>query len=129
MKAKIISITFLLLFFFNGQKIYCQVDELNHYHRSSLYSILLKHPEQQFSKQIVEAFQKIPLPEKYNNHNLKMAVINAPILQSMSKEEIEGAYKDAVSNMLHRNKIGGRLVEKWFNRDKHTGAFDMNLVK
>ena len=47
----------------------------------------------------------------------------------MSKEEIEGAYKDAVSNMLHRNKIGGRLVEKWFNRDKTTGAFDMNLVK
>ena len=130
MKTKIIFITFLLLLsFFNSQKGYCQDYELNHYHRSSLYSILLKHPEQQFSKQIVETFLKIPLPEKYNNHNLKMAAINAPILQSMSKEEIEGAYKDAVSNMLHRNKIGGRLVEKWFNRDKTTGAFDMNLVK
>ena len=81
MKRKIIFITFLLLLsFFNSQKGYCQDYELNHYHRSSLYSILLKHPEQQFSKQIVETFLKIPLPEKYNNHNLKMAAINAPIL-------------------------------------------------
>ena len=116
--------------FLGGNKgVYCQNNELDHYHRSSLYLILLKHPEQQFSDQIVDAFTKIPIPEKYNNHNLKMSVINAPILKKMSKEEIEGAYKDAVSNMLHRNKIGGRLVEKWFNRDKTTGAFDMNLVK
>ena len=129
MSTRIIPIILLWMFLGGNKGVYCQNNELDHYHRSSLYLILLKHPEQQFSDQIVDAFTKIPIPEKYNNHNLKMSVINAPILKKMSKEEIEGAYKDAISNMLDRNKIGSRLIEKWFNRDKHTGAFDMNLVK
>ena len=108
---------------------YSQTDDLNHYHRKSLYSLVLKHPEQTFSEEIIETFKKIPLPEKYNDHNLKITVMNAPILKKMSKEELEGAYKDAILNMLNKNKIGGRLVEKWFDRDKNTGAFDMGLVK
>ena len=115
--------------FLTSQFIFCQNDDLNHYHRSSLYSILLKHPEQQFSDEIIDTFKKIPLPDRYNNHNLKNIVMNAPILKKVSKEEIEGAYKDAVLNMLNRNKIGGRLIEKWFDRDKQTGSFNMNLVK
>lgn len=123
-------ITTIIIFLFSfNQEISCQTDDITHYHRSSLYSILLQHPEQQFSEQIVEAFKNIPLPDKYNDHNLKITVMNAPVLKKMSKEELEGAYKDAVSGILHRNKIGGRLIEKWFNRDKQTGAFNMNLVK
>ena len=107
---------------------YAQATEMNRYHRSSLYSILLRHPEQKFSNEIVTAFNSIPIPEKYNEHNLKNRVMTAPTLQKMSKEELEGAYKDAIHAMLQRNKIGGRLVEKWFNRNKTTGAFNMELV-
>lgn len=117
------------LFNIGVQSLYSQNIDLNHYHRSSLYSVLLKHPEQQFSKEIVTTFLKIPIPDKYNNHNLRITIMNAPILKKMTKEELEGSYKDAICNMLNRNKIGGRIIEKWFNRDKYTGAFDMNLVK
>ena len=119
----------LILFFISYHNVYSQSEDLNHYHRSSLYSILLKHPEQQFSEEIINAFKRVPFPDKYNDHNLKITVMNAPIMKKMSKEEIEGAYKDAISDMLNRNKIGGRLIEKWFNRDKQTGAFNMNLIK
>ena len=103
-------------------------EDLEKYHRSSLYSILLKHPEKQYCNEMIEAFRSIPIPEKYNNHDLKIKVMPAPVLKSLTKSEIEGASKDAISSLLSRNKIGGRLVEKWFDRDKVTGAFDMNLV-
>lgn len=103
-------------------------DDLNKYHRSSLYSILLKHPEKDFCNEMIEAFKSIPIPDRYNNHDLKIKVIPSPIMKSLTKEEVEGAYKDAISKILVKNKIGGRLVEKWFNRDKITGCFDMHLV-
>ena len=77
---------------------------------------------------MIEAFRSIPIPDKYNNHDLKIKVMPAPVLKELTKAEIEGAFKDAVTNILNRNKIGGRLVEKWFNRNKTSGAFDMNLV-
>ena len=102
--------------------------EYNKYHRSSLYSILLKHPEKEFCNEMIEAFKAIPIPDKYNNHDLKIKVMPAPVLKTLTKEEIEGAYREAIEKILSRNKIGGRLIEKWFDRDKATGAFDMNLV-
>lgn len=110
----------------------CQVSaqetDLNKYHRSSLYSILLKHPEKEFCNEMIEAFKSIPIPDKYNNHDLKIKVMPSPVLKALTKAEIEGAYKDAITKMLVKNKIGGRLIEKWFDRDKATGSFDMNLV-
>ena len=107
---------------------YAQETEFEKYHRSSLYSILLKHPEKEFCNEMIEAFKAIPIPEKYNNHDLKIKVMPAPVLKSLTKAEIEGAYREAIEKILSRNKIGGRLIEKWFDRDKSTGAFDMNLV-
>lgn len=111
---------------------FCQVSaqetDLNKYHRSSLYSILLKHPEKEFCNEMIEAFKSIPIPDKYNNHDLKIKVMPSPVLKAFTKAEIEGAYKDAITKMLVKNKIGGRLIEKWFDRDKATGCFDMNLV-
>lgn len=104
-------------------------DDFDKYHRASLYSILLKHPEQRFSDEIIEAFKSIPIPNRFNDHNLKHTVLNAPIIKELTKEEIEGAYKDAIWNMLNRNQIGGRLVEKWFNYSPASQGFDMSLIK
>lgn len=125
MRKKIYSLFFLICVWF-GMK--AQNTEYEKYHRSSLYSILLKHPEKEFYGEMIEAFKAIPIPDKYNNHDLKIKVIPSPIMKSLTKKEIEGAYKDAISNILSKNKVGGRLVEKWFDRDKTTGAFDMSLI-
>lgn len=127
MNRNIIVSSFFILFFTSLMS-FGQEADLNKYHRSSLYSILLKHPEKEFCNEMIEAFKSIPIPDKYNNHDLKIKVMSAPILQALTKDEIEGAYKDAITNILSKNKIGGRLVEKWFDRDKSTGNFDMNLV-
>jgi len=108
--------------------LWAQNQDLDKYHRSSLYSIMLKHPEKEYCNEIIEAFKAIPIPDKYNNHDLKIKVMPAPVLKAMTKDEIEGGYKDAILSLLNRNKVGGRLVEKWFDRDKTTCAFDMDLV-
>lgn len=108
---------------------YSLAEDFDKYHRGSLYSILLKHPEQRFSDEIIEAFKSIPIPDRFNDHNLKHTVMNAPIIKELTKEEIEGAYKDAIWDMLNRNQIGGRLVEKWFNYSPSSHGFDMSLIK
>lgn len=100
----------------------------NKYHRSSLYSILLRHPEKEFCNEMVDAFKAIPIPEKYNNHDLKIKVMDSPILEHLTKDAFQGTYKDAIADMLSRNKIAGRLVAKWFNQDSKTGAFNMDLI-
>lgn len=105
-----------------------QQPDVEKYHRSSLYSLLLKHPEKEYSAEMIEAFRKIPIPDKYNNHNLKLTVFPSPVLQKLTKEEMEGAFKDAITNLLNRYKVARRMVEKWFDRDAKTGAMDMNLV-
>lgn len=45
------------------------------YRRSSIYSILVTHNEQKFSKEITEEFLKIPTPDKYNDMNLSVRVL------------------------------------------------------
>lgn len=104
------------------------LNDFNKYHRSSLYSILLKHPEKEFCTEMVDAFTSIPIPDKYNNHDLKIKVMDAPILEELSDEALQGEFKNSITDLLERNKIAGRLVGKWFNRDSKSGAFNMDLV-
>ena len=46
------------------------------YRRSSIYSVLVNHTNQQFAGEIKEAFLKIPVPDKFNDHNLSVKVLN-----------------------------------------------------
>ena len=125
---KTVRILMILVAVATVQIALAQQPELEKYHRSSLYSLMLKHPEKEYCNEIIDAFRSIPVPEKYNNHNLKLTVFPSPVMQKLTKEELEGAYKDAITQLLVRNKIARRMVEKWFDRDAKTGAMDMNLV-
>ena len=103
-----------------------QAQTESEYRRSALYSILIKHAEKAFCPEIIEAFDSIPIPEKFDNHNLNIRIVNAyvpPHLQN--NKELQ---KQNIETFLTQNDIGRRMVAKWFNRDKNTGSFDMNLV-
>lgn len=110
------------------------------YRRSSIYSILVTHSEQKFSKEITEEFLKIPTPDKYNDMNLSVRVLslNSGVESPYSLYKLSGATEptgnvDAtepmVSSFLNANLVGSRLVAKWFDRDFLTGQCDMDLVK
>ena len=100
--------------------------EVADYRRSSIYSILVNHSEQSFASEIKDAFLQIPVPAKYNDHNLSVKVI------TMGKK-LKGAgssnENQEITDFLRDNKVASRLVARWFNRDASTGACDMELVK
>jgi hypothetical protein len=102
-----------------------QAPESN-YRRSSIYSLLVNHTDQQFASEIKEAFLQIPVPDKFNDHNLSVKVLN------MDKK-LSGASKDQenpiITEFLNNNRVASRLVGRWFNRDFFTGQCDMELVK
>ena len=128
MKAKYITAILALLAFVPvtyAQEVQDDSEELK-YRRSSLYSIMINHSEQKFADEIRTAFLEIPVPDKYNNHDLSIKVVdmNTKLKKAKSNKENE-----TITNFIYENEIAGRMVARWFNRDKYTGICDMELVK
>lgn len=96
------------------------------YRRSSLYSILINHSDQKFADEIRNSFVQIPVPDKYNDHELapKVFQLNGKLKNASSDRE-----NPEITDFLERNQVASRLVGKWFNRDIYTGVCDMDLVK
>ena len=96
------------------------------YRRSSIYSVLVNHTDQQFASEIKEAFLQIPVPDKFNDHNLSVKVLNLDKKLSGASSEKENPL---ITEFLNNNKEASRLVGRWFNRDFFTGQCNMELVK
>lgn len=96
------------------------------YHKSSIYSIMLKHENQEYCDELVSCFNKIPVPDKFSNHNLSVRVFKAGILEE-SDTTSAANQKTHIDALLKKNAIGRRLVAKWFNHSK-SGTFNPNLL-
>lgn len=96
------------------------------YRRSSIYSLMVNHTDQKFAAEIKEAFLQIPVPDKFNDHNLSVKVLNLDT-------KLIGANKDSenstITDFLKRNNVASRLVGRWFDRDMSTGQCNIELVK
>lgn len=96
------------------------------YRRSSIYSILINHTDQKLSDEIKEVFLQIPVPDKFNDHNLSVKVINMEHKLSKAGSDKENT---SVTEFLRNNNVASRLVGRWFNRNSFTGECNMELVK
>ncbi len=104
------------------------------YRRSSLYSVLLEHPEREFSSTIDSVFFMMPTPDKFNDHNLWTRKITSTATKAKKiKAEVRGTEKDPniadIRAFIEDNGIAREMVAKWFNRNSQTGLFDTELVK
>ncbi len=88
------------------------------YRRSSLCLILLTHKGTQYANQMEQQFSQIPLPERYNDHNLTVRVFS--VYGNQSRKDID--YK------LYSNNVAKDLVKKWFNYDPYSGTMNMELI-
>lgn len=104
---------------------FAQEPESN-YRRSSIYSVLVNHTDQQFASEIKEAFLQIPVPDKFNDHNLSVKVLNMDKKLSGANSQKENT---DITEFLQNNNIASRLVARWFNRDYFSGECNMELVK
>lgn len=96
------------------------------YRRSSLYSVMVNHTDQKFASEIREAFAQMPVPDKYNDHDLSVKVLN---LDKKLKDASSDKENQDITSFLNNNNVGSRLVAKWFDRDYFTGNCDMELIK
>ena len=98
------------------------------YRRSSLCSFLIRHPEKKYDSDIAEVFPNIPVPEKYNDHNLSKRIINAAMRNRRKSYKGEKNIEKTIEPFIESDAIARQLVSKWFDRDS-LGRFDMELVK
>ena len=89
------------------------------YRRSSIYSMLVRHTEKKFGNEIMEEYLKLPVPDKYDNHNL-----NVRLVETTDEKQQE----EEITRFLEQNQVARRLVAKWFERNKETGVCDMRLI-
>lgn len=90
------------------------------YARSSLYTLLVSHPQAKYASQIDYVYLSLPSPDKYENHDLRV--------KRVTDTSTDMASSEAILRFLETNHVGRRMVAKWFDRNPETGAFDVDLV-
>lgn len=116
---KLLAFTLLSFLFASA---YAQAVEDKEYNRSSLYTLSVVHPGKALFDEIFNGVWDLPMPDKFNDHRLSLRIINAP--DSKESEDME----TDLEKFFDKNQIAKRMVSKWFNRDKETGAFDISLI-
>jgi hypothetical protein len=117
-KIGLLSVLFCLTFI----NVLAQKEQIGDYRRSSLYSVLINHDDQKFGEEIKAAFLVMPVPDKYNDHDLSVKVV--AMQNKIKKNDVH-----LINDFLDSNKVASRLIAKWFNRDFFTGQCDMELIK
>lgn len=93
------------------------------FERSSVYSVLINHAAERFSEDIAETFLQLPTPEKYNDHNLSVRIVN------VSDKSLGANARQLVDAWVENNQVGGRLVARWFEHDSETGVCRFDLLR
>lgn len=96
-------------------------DENIYYERSSLHTMMIGHKNQKFSEVVEEVFKSVSFPERFNNHNLGVKRVDFA--------ETSSDLSTHIMLFCENVNIGQKMVAKWFNRDKTTGVFNLELVK
>lgn len=118
---KLLIVIMSLILISNG--LTAQNETTDKYMRSSLYSVLLVDNTTKMSTEIINSFLQLPVPDKFNDHNLSLRYVI-----TSKKEQKSRKLEDNVSDFIVQNQIAKRMVSKWFNRDKQDGSFNLNTI-
>ncbi len=99
---------------------HAQAEDDYEYERSSMHSMMIKHLNQQYGEAIESVFSLIPIPERFNDHDLGVKLVSLPDSRKPRKD---------IESFIEQVNLGQKCIAKWFNRDKETGSFNMELIK
>jgi hypothetical protein len=80
----------------------------------------MEHPGYVFGDEIKQEFFKIPVSDKYNDHNLSVRALLS---------DDDNAPEECINSFFDRNYVSKRIVSKWFDRNMESGNFDMELIQ
>jgi hypothetical protein len=123
MKLKNVLFAMLVVSISNG---FAQSNKDVKYRRSSLHTILIESESFPRKESVIKAYNAAPFPEKYDNHSIGEKSFD-PKKYGATKELSEDEMAVVVTKYLKDNKIGNKLVAKWFDR-KANGFFDIDLI-
>lgn len=120
---------------------------LQKYRRSALATMMVNHSEDEFGKDIKEAYVEIPIPDKYDDHDIGVKVLENNWFDGVQKDKV-GLYKavygkklsakeiekngKALEKFLNDSNVGLYMVAKWFNltsEDPATAVFNTELIQ
>jgi len=124
-----------------------ETGQMREYNRSSLATMMIFHSEDEFGQDIYEAFDSIPTPDKYDDHNFGIRVISNDSITGVQRKKtglIKAEYgknlssRDVLKNglaieaILNNLDCGKIAVAKWFNFHEiapNDYVFDMSLIQ
>mgnify|MGYP003313550332 CR=1 FL=1 len=83
-------------------------DSLADYHRSSLYSVLITHPNLEYGNSIASAFLNMPMPDKFNDHSLAIRSIESSVTKPKEAANSNKKHKanlTDINNFIIKNNI------------------------
>ena len=124
-----------------------QAQEQLSYRRNSLATMLVYHPEDEFGGEIYKAFDSMPLPDKYDDHNLETRVIDNSTIWGVQKRD-SGYYKATyghqltaqelaknaqfTEDLLNKHEVAKWMVAKWFGLQGNSAedaTFNTSLIQ
>lgn len=113
------------------------------YDRSSLAVAMILHTEDEFGQDIRVAFEAMPFPDKYDNHDVGLRVIDNAAITGVAKKQnglIKARYgkklnandvqknADALLGILNDAHVANYMIAKWFGLYE-SDVCNMNLIK
>lgn len=92
------------------------------YQRGSVIQMMIEHPMYMFNEEIASVFKKLPVSDRFNNHSLGVKVVKFATQEFCDQ-------KDYISSFVKQVSLGNRAISKWFNWNRETGKFNMELIK
>lgn len=86
------------------------------YRRNSLAMMLVFHPEDEFGEEIYKAFDSLPIPDKYDDHNIGWRVIDNSQIWGVQRRD-SGYYKATYGHQLTPSELKSNALftERLFN--------------
>lgn len=125
-----------------------ETGQMREYNRSSLATMMVFHSEDEFGQDIYQAFDSIPTPDKYDDHNFGVRVIYNDSVTGVLRKNKNGLIKAeygkslssndvlknglAIEGMLNNSHCAKSVVAKWFNLHEIAPGeyvFDMSLIQ
>lgn len=146
-KIQVSNFKFPLIILLACASLVAQAQNNMEYRRNALSTLLVYHPEDEFGAEIYKAFDSLPIPDKYDDHNMETRIIdNSQIWGVQSRDS--GYYKATYGHQLTPSELKANalfterllndaeaakgMVAKWFGFDGNTvedATFNTSLIQ